>query len=222
MEEFGLLPYTPEVPQTFHQLGILVLDGSGSMGSAGIHGISKAEEVSKAVTSLLERMSKSRVKNNFSFSCVMFDNFPQMIMMPTPLKDLNYQSIDFNPLNYRGGGTHIFGALEEAGRIAKDFLTGEEAEGLPHSVVILLMSDGMCFRPEQTVRVADALKRNPKVKIACAYFSGASDNDQEASEAINLLRKVASGPSYYATVHDGENLRKFFERSISQSSGTKL
>jgi hypothetical protein len=31
----GLIIDKPEVPQTFHQLGIIVLDGSGSMSEIG-------------------------------------------------------------------------------------------------------------------------------------------------------------------------------------------
>ncbi len=210
-----LLPYVPEVPRTFHQLGILVLDGSGSMSGH------KAREVANAVNALLDRMSRSRMKNNFSFACVMFDNSPTTILTPTELTQLDYSKIDFNPYNYKGGGTEIYNALAEAERIAKDFLRGAEEAHLPHSVVILLMSDGMCFRPDATKQRAELIKQDARIKIACAYFSY-GESESQASGAIELLKEVASGPAYYATIYDGETLRKFFERSISKSSGTKL
>ena len=220
MQDMDLIIDRPEVPQTFHQLGILVLDGSGSMGAKGRQGLTKAQEVAMAVQELFNRFSVSRVKNNFSFAGIKFDTSPTVIIEPTKFTELDYMNIDWNPMKGKGGGTHIFDALEEAKRMANEFLQNAPEGGVKHSVVILLMSDGLCFNPERTKAVANEIKANPDIVIASSYFAELGQTAPDTQEIKNLLQQVASDPvTYYATVYDGETLRKFFERSISQSSG---
>ncbi len=220
MEETGLVIDKPEVPQTFHQLGILVLDGSGSMSRKGRQGLTKAQEVELGMKEMFSRFDASRVKNNFSFSCVKFDTSASTSLHPTMFRDLDYFNEDFNPLSGKGGGTHIFDGLSEAKKIADNFLSNAPPDGVKHSVVILLMSDGICFEPNTTKTIAHDIKQENSIDIACAYLAEIGDSDQEVSETKNLMQELATNPvSYYATVYDGETLRKFFERSISQSSG---
>ncbi|MBG6129983.1 uncharacterized protein YegL [Aquimarina sp. EL_43] len=220
MEETGLIIDKPEVPQTFHQLGILVLDGSGSMAGTGRQGLTKAQEVELGMKEMFSRFDASRVKNNFSFACIKFDTSASTSLHPTLFKDLDYFNEDFNPMDTKGGGTHIFDGLTEAKKIADDFLNNAPIDGVKHSVVILLMSDGMCFEPDITKTIATDIKQSDNIDIACAYLAEVGNNDNEANETKNLMQEVATNPvSYYATVYDGETLRKFFERSISQSSG---
>lgn len=220
MEQTGLIIDKPEVPRTFHQLGILVLDGSGSMSETGRQQLTKAQEVEMGIKEMFSRFDASRVKNNFSFACVKFDTTSTITLQPTSFKDLDYYSEDFNPLNGKGKGTHIFDGLNEAKRIAEAFLSNAPIDGVKHSVVILLMSDGLCFQPATSIAVADNIKLNKQIVIASAYFAEIGNNNDEATSTKNLLQEIATNPvSYYATVYDGETLRKFFERSISQSSG---
>ena len=220
MEQTGLIIEKPEVPRTFHQLGILVLDGSGSMSATGRQQLTKAQEVEMGIKEMFSRFDASRVKNNFSFACIKFDTSSTVTLQPTQFKDLDYFNEDFNPLNGKGKGTHIFDALNEAKKIADEFLSNATSDGVNHSVVILLMSDGLCFQPETTIAVADNIKLNKKIVLASAYFAEIGNNDIESNDTKNLLQAVATNPvSYYSTVYDGETLRKFFEKSISQSSG---
>jgi Mg-chelatase subunit ChlD len=220
MEQTGLIIEKPEVPRTFHQLGILVLDGSGSMSEMGRQQLTKAQEVELGIKELLSRFDGSRVKNNFSFACIKFDTTSTVTLPPTPFKDIDYFNEDFNPLNGKGRGTHIFDALNEAKKIAEEFLSNAPTDGVKHSVVILLMSDGLCFQPETTNAVADNIKLNNEIVLASAYLAEIGNTNSEANDTKNLLQAISSNPvSYYATVYDGETLRKFFERSISQSSG---
>lgn len=220
MEQTGLIIEKPEVPRTFHQLGILVLDGSGSMSATGRQQLTKAQEVEMGIKEMFSRFDASRVKNNFSFACIKFDTSSTVTLQPTLFQELDYFSEDFNPLNGKGKGTHIFDALNEAKKLADDFLSNAPTDGVKHSVVILLMSDGLCFQPETTIAVADNIKQNNQIVIASAYFAEIGNSDSEANDTKNLLQAVATNPvSYYATVYDGETLRKFFERSISLSSG---
>jgi len=221
----GLIIDKPEVPQTFHQLGILVLDGSGSMSDTGRNQLTKAQEVEMGMKEMFSRFDASRVKNNFSFACIKFDTTATLSMPPTQFRDIEYFNEDFNPLNGKGGGTHIFEALNEAKKVAETFLANAPQGGVRHSAVILLMSDGLCFQPQTTIAVADNIKNLGDIDIACAYLSdvGSSNiNIEESNSTKSLMQIIASDPiRYYATVYDGESLRKFFESSISQSSGIK-
>jgi uncharacterized protein YegL len=60
--------------RTFHQLGILVLDGSGSMAAIGDGNISLADSVNRAVREFLGYFKNSSIANNFSFAVITFDN----------------------------------------------------------------------------------------------------------------------------------------------------
>ena len=106
--------------------------------------------------------------------------------------------------------------MEQAKRVGDDFLNSAPEGSVPHKVLVLLMSDGMCFEPEKTLELASEIKANPSFKIAAAYFSAVGSNDVDAQ---GLMKEVASDISFYSTVYDGEALRNFFERSLSQSAG---
>lgn len=211
---------TPVIPKFFHQLGILVLDGSGSMTEKAAMNSSKAKEVNASVIELFNRINVSRVKQNFSFACIKFDENAEVSLQPTPFDFNRLMNENYDPTNGKGGGTQISEALKSAKVLADSFLSSAPIDGVPHKVLILLMSDGMCFQPESTVAVAESLKTNPQVQIACAYFGTVGENDTDAQR---LLREVSTDPStYFTTVYDGEALRAFFERSISQSAGVKI
>ena len=45
-----------------------------------------------------------------------------------------------------------------AEKLANDFLSSAPNGGIPHSVIILVMSDGVCSDPPRTRTVADAIK----------------------------------------------------------------
>jgi len=211
---------TPIIPRYFHQLGILVLDGSGSMTEKAAMNSTKAKEVNAAVMELFNRINVSRVKQNFSFACVKFDETATVSLSPTPFDFNVLMNENYDPTIGKGGGTQIFEALNEAKRLAELFLNNAPLDGVPHKVLILLMSDGMCFQPEKTVSVANSLKSNPKILMASAYFGTVGENDTDAQK---VLKEVSTDPgTYYTTVYDGEALRAFFERSISQSAGIKI
>jgi uncharacterized protein YegL len=60
--------------RTFHQLGILVLDGSGSMKAEGDLKTSLAENVNLAVKEFLTYFKGSSIVNNFSIAVVTFSD----------------------------------------------------------------------------------------------------------------------------------------------------
>jgi von Willebrand factor type A domain len=222
VETFQYNPTGIKVPKVFHQLGILVLDGSESMNWMGPFNMAKYKHVSGGVVELLNRMNVSRIKQNFSFACIKFDQSATVTLTPTAFDYDTFMKSNFDSTAGKGGGTCIFNALEDSYAMAEKFLADAPPGGLTHSVLILLMSDGECSNPGKTKLIADKIKANPKIQIACAYFA---EVGKVNTNAQNLLKESASdlgsGPAF-TTVYDGEALRAFFERSISQSSGVKI
>jgi Mg-chelatase subunit ChlD len=202
----------PLVPQSFHQLGIFVLDGSGSMTeevSGG--GMTKADAVNGAVRDLFTRFKASRQKSNFSFAVVAFDEDASVHLDVTPAAGVD-DNADYNPLDGHGGGTFIGGGLEVARGIAERFLAGARPD-IPASVVIVVMSDGECGSPDATIAVAEGVKRVERVTVCATHFARVGHSDPAAQAT---LKKIATDPVRgYKTVYDAESLRVFFIASVS-------
>jgi hypothetical protein len=216
-----LLIGSVKAPPLFAQLGLLVVDGSGSMTNPAVEGnIQKAQATNVAIRDLFTRFKVCRVARNFAFAMIAFDDHPSVRLKPMQVGPDFDDNGDYNPLVGHGGGTNIYAALEEAEKIANDFLSQAPAGGVPHSVVILVMSDGCCSDPARTKAVADRIKKGPYreiVRICCAFFGTLGSQDREGE---GLLKSIASDPVLgYKTVYDAETLRLFFEASISAASG---
>ncbi len=108
--------------RTFHQLGILVLDGSGSMQHyIGDGNRPLADNVNVSVRDFLGFFKNSSIKNNFSIAVVTFDDNATVHTPITPLADIDDYA-DYNPVNNgHGGRTFIGGALQKAEELAKEF-----------------------------------------------------------------------------------------------------
>lgn len=219
-----ILKGRPEVPQTFHQLGILVLDGSGSMSNKADGKITKAASVNIAVRELLTRLISSKNCKNFSISVITFDNNVRPHTPVTRVKDDNGNTIDdnanYDPLIGHGGGTDIARALEEAHSLAEQFITNAPPNSVPHSVVIVVMSDGMSGT--DPIPVANKIKQNPNITICSTLFAQKGTADSETQEAKQLLMDIASTPEQYKTVYEAETLRKFFIASVSSGKNVKI
>ena len=200
----------PIVPQSFHQLGILVLDGSASMGE-DIGGMTKADAVNGAVRDLLTRFKASRQKSNFSFALVTFDEAAG-VRLPITAAAAVDDNADYDPQAGRGGGTFIGSGLEEAKTLAQTFLASARKD-IPASVVIVVMSDGECGNPDRSVAVANALKTTERVTLCATHFArvGHADPDAQATLKEIATDKVRG----YKTVYDAESLRAFFIASVS-------
>jgi uncharacterized protein YegL len=201
--------------RTFHQLGILVLDGSGSMHAIGGGNISLAENVNRAVREFLGYFKNSSISNNFSFAVITFDNEAKVHTPITELTQLDDFG-DYNPMVGHGGGTFIAGALKEAENLATQFLNSSEATSIPHDVRIIIMSDGLCQAPDVTREVAKNLKLNDKIMICSSLFTQAAKADEtETTEAKSVLADIASASNLYKTTYKETDLRQFFISSMS-------
>jgi Mg-chelatase subunit ChlD len=211
-----------ETPKQFAQLGILVMDGSESMNEPAAGNITKAQATNNAIRELFTRFKVSRVARNFTFAIVTFDDKAKIRLQPTDVGSLDDNG-DYDPTKGHGDGTCIYRALEEAERLANDFLANAPEGGVPHSVVILVMSDGLCSDPQLTKQAADRIKKGPygsKVTICSTLFATIGNADPAGEQ---LLREIATDPVIgYKTVYDAETLRNFFIRSISSVSGVQI
>lgn len=203
--------------RTFHQLGILVLDGSNSMNATGDHNRSLAQNVNHAVREFLTYFKGSSIVNNFSLAVVAFGVDSKIHTPITPLAKVDdFAEYDPTKIGIDGNGTYIGGALQEAEKLAQEFLSNPESSSVPHDVRIIVMSDGLCGAPEQTKAISEALKQNDKLMICSALFTDRSKvGDDEVKEAKTVLADIANAANLYKTVYGESDLRQFFISSMS-------
>jgi Mg-chelatase subunit ChlD len=222
MSKEFLIPGVPEAPRVFHQLGILVLDGSPSMSSQSARGkISKADAVNVGVRELLTRLAASKNRKNFSIAVIAFSDSSVIQLPSTPVERID-DNASYNPLLPGGSGTHIGTALSEARRVADEFFRTNRDSGVPSSVVVVLMSDGANTGGLDPITEAASLKSQSDVTLCATLFSGVGGDVGETEEAKNLLMQIATSPAHYKTVYDTETLRKFFIASVSSVRNVRM
>ena len=205
--------------KTFEQLGILVLDGSGSMKEQTAQHISKADAVTQAVNDLFSRLKESRNKNNFSFAIVNYDHRSIVKMKPTPVKDVDDHG-DYNPMDGLGGATYISKGLEDAEKIAKDFLNQSQEGGLARSVVIVIMTDGVDMTEAETTSVANRLKKMSKVIVSGCFFETLGADAKDMQKCADYVKTLCTDETKFSMVSTAEALRNFFEASMSNVAGS--
>ncbi|MCQ2244701.1 MAG: VWA domain-containing protein [Bacteroidaceae bacterium] len=210
-------PMNMKSPKTFEQLGILVLDGSGSMEEETRNKISKAAAVSEATQDLFSRFKISRISRNFSFAIVNYDHRAEIAMQPTEMKDIDDHA-DYNPMKNLGGATYISEGLKKAKDMAVDFLAEENESGLTRSVVVVLMTDGVDMTEAETVSVAKQLVDMEHVDVCGCFFETLGADHVEMKKCADYIKGLCSEERLYADVADSEDLRKFFIASMSNGN----
>jgi uncharacterized protein YegL len=192
--------------KTKEELGILVLDGSGSMGEVGLSGQSKGLEVQTAVRELVCRIQAGRKKNQIELAIVSFCNLVNKDRLPpTPVLNCDPTG-NYNPLDGHGGATAIGDALATAHQVAEAYLAQQNQ--YPRSVVIVLMTDGQQCHGSDPRQVAQQIKANNRIKIAtCAFGKDADDS---------LMKELATSLDLYLHAYNVEQLRNFFIASLSK------
>lgn len=214
-------PFRISQSKTFEELGILVLDGSGSMDEQTIGHISKADAVSVAVNDFFARMRASKNRNNFSFAVINYDHRSMVKMQVTEAKNLDDHG-DYNPMKELGGATYISEGLKDAKKIAEDFLSNSQAGGLKKDVLIMIMTDGVDMTQPETISMANTLKQMPNVKIAGCFFETLGADAKSMQECADYLKGLCSEDNLFTMVNSAEELRKFFAASVSNVSGTGI
>jgi hypothetical protein len=194
--------------KAFEQLGIFVLDGSPSMQQEGETGQAKHLEVDQAMRGVTSRLKVSRIKQNINLAAMSYsDDVQTDRLVPTPVTAID-ETGNFDPLHPNGSGTAIGDALAAAFDKAKQFLA--QTSRVPRSVVIVLMTDGQNNMGRDPIKVADEIKASGlRISICAAGYGKSGDIDEMT------LKKLVSDASGYSRVYDAEQLRKFFERSVS-------
>jgi uncharacterized protein YegL len=206
----------PSDPEQFRQLGVLVIDGSGSMQEMTVGGnITKAEATAVATRELFSRLKDSSISQGFQIGLITYDHRPTAVIdPPLPVAQLDLNA-DYNPLRGHGGNTRIDLALEEAERIVDNFLKNAPSEGVDYSAVLIVMSDGLCHEPQRTRDVASRLKQRfgSRLTLAAAFFAAGKDDPQ----GEQLLRDIVTSPTFFSTVRTGDQLREFFRKTFSEA-----
>lgn len=205
---------------TYKQLGILVLDGSGSMSEECLGNLTKGEAVSKAVSNMFSRFKESSIKRNFCFSVVYYDNTSKVRMGVTEVDDIDDHA-SYNPLDEMGGATFISEGLKSAYKIAKDFLSQQKPGGPKHSVVIVIMSDGVDMKQDETKRVAEDLKKIPSMTITSCFFETLGALEEDMHECANYMKSLASKEDLFISAATTEQLRSFFVASMAAAAPGK-
>jgi uncharacterized protein YegL len=206
----------PQTPRTACQLGILVLDGSGSMTEPDKSGIAKHAAVNAAIKDTVSRLHVSSRVTDIDLSLIRFggpngNRAAEVFYNTAPVLDYDPMS-DYDPL--LGGNTYIAAGLEKALEVANSYISSPPVEGVPTDVLILVMTDGMFSENPQ--QIVNEIKKNNQIKM-CACFFG-KEADQSAVKALKDI--VTDQVSGYLTVYNTEQLKKFFLASI-QALGVK-
>ena len=205
---------------TFKQLGILVLDGSGSMGEECLGNLTKGEAVSKAVSNMFSRFKEGSIKRNFCFSVVYYDSAAKVRMGVTEVDDIDDHA-SYNPLDGMGGATFISEGLKSAYSIAKDFLSKQTPDGPKHSVVIVIMSDGVDMKQDETKKVAADLKKIPSITLTSCFFETMGALEEDMRECADYMRSLSSRDELFISAATTEQLRSFFIASMAAATPGK-
>jgi uncharacterized protein YegL len=204
------IPLMKSTP-SYMQVGIFVSDGSGSMGDKISPMLTKAGATNKAIREVFTLFKASSKQDWFSFAVVPFGERASVQMGITPCAQVN-DNASYDPMIGNGGGTFIGSGLEEANRLAEEFLQ-QAPKDIPTSVVIVVLSDGACGNPAATKAIAQRIKQNDRIKICAAFFAVKGKAD---SGVMELLEEIANDPiSGCKTVYDAQTLRDFFIASVS-------
>lgn len=214
------LTETPTSAPAAEQGIVIGADGSVSMADIlretgevvpGLPPRTKSAAATVAIGELVSLLQSSRIKENFSLG---FLAFHERVVVDRPIRALRDLSAaeDFDPTQAGTGGTCVYAALDAAYDQIVTWRQGRSGS-LHVSNVVCLFTDGLCSDPQRTLAAAARLKELPNVTVAACLLAGVGDPTQGGQ----LLQHVASGPSYYRTVHTAAQLRDFFLASITRA-----
>lgn len=201
--------------KTKEQLGILVLDGSGSMITPTQELITKEAAVSRSVTEFFLRMKGSKKKSNFSFAVVYFDKDAFRRLGVTEAKSIDARA-DYKPIRKPGQETYLYTGLQEAERIADGFLNAGEKS--VRSVIIVIMTDGIDMNMSKAQETANQIKEKygDKVKITASSFGTRDLPQSSRNEIMDFLKSIVTEESMCIETASAEELRDFFMASVSR------
>ena len=217
----SVLPVVPVAAPSWMQLGVFVIDASSSMTwefaepDRSLEGVvpmrTKAQAVDCVLGEFVERMRSSRNAANFRFAFVSFHHQCSEVRPPRPVLEIP-PTDSYEPTANGTGGTAIFTGLEAAEEIVVRFMEENRGAEVPVSAVVAVLSDGEEGHDAlRTAQVAERLRAIPHTLIATGLF--ATNGQPPVGE--ELLLALASRPDLYQRVYEGEELRRFFQASMT-------
>jgi len=202
--------------KSIEQLGIIVLDGSGSMKEPDSSGEAKAASADRAAQDLIKRLQQSIKKDNFFISVITYDDKAILRLKPTQVTNITLIP-SFDPLEGHGGQTNIGGALQMAYEVAQGFLSEESF--FERCVVIVLMTDGKHNTGQNPNTVVSEIKKSElPIMIATVGFGRTDDIDVGLLEEIASTTRSDKGEQkMFKLTNNPEELRNFFLASVTTS-----
>ena len=206
------------------QLGVAVIDGSGSMGlpfaeqDGSLNGVlpvrTKAEVVDRVLRAFVNRMKSSRNAPNFRFAFVSFHHAVTEVRQPRDVVDIPATD-SYDPTTHGTGGTAIYTGLEAAADLVETFMRVERGGELPTSAVVVVLSDGdEQTDATRTIAAAQRIRDTPNTLLASAFFA----TKGQAATGEQLLHAIASETRLYERVCTVQQLRAFFQASMTATA----
>jgi hypothetical protein len=198
-------------------------DGTGSMllpvgeeyrGGVQSGTATKAEAVDDALKALVSSMKHGPTAANYQFGFVSFNETVTESREPRELLAIP-DGEAFDPTSAGIGRTAIYSGLEASVAFVEEFFRREQASELPLSAVVVVLSDGEeNTDTARTLAAAKRLRAIPGTQVAAGLFV----TEGQPPHGEPLLKELASRPTLYRRVHTGQELRKFFEESLTATA----
>lgn len=231
------------IPRIYNQLVLFVLDGSRSMRSDSIKGISKAQDIHENVQLVLDRLRGSKNRSSFDIGMIAFSDECINVFGIKELKDVS-ESQSFNSLSLLNnpGGTKFLPALSEAESMINQYFSSITNQ-LPRNALVLLMTDGVMDDYQDSLLKAEELKLMNHVTISVMYLEALIEDgskwygwdevtgemDYSLEFTIDEVRErrgkraqklvnYASSQSGFMVTMDADGVRNHMIKSISDTS----
>lgn len=177
--------HRPELTSRKLQLGLLVLDTSGSM-------VPNMAALASAATAFVTELAKPANRGVFDVGVVSFGDSAALALAPMPAAQISMPSLAASGL------TDMRGALE----VAEEAVASHaKREGRQHlRPVVVVMTDGL---PTSGDPLPAAARLRALADIITVAFGEGAD--------LALLERMASNPGYALKAGDAATLRGFFE-----------
>ena len=216
-----------DLPRTFYQKVIFLLDASGSMTWEGKSGKSKGEEVSFAVDSVIQRLKQSKNKNCFDISIYTYSAPIEYKKIIDNQLVTNIKTTNFNPTFYQEPkGTYLYSALYEAIKEGENYYLQNRDKNA--QVLIIILSDGGIVDYKKCFSISRNIS-SEMLEISTIYFEDANIDNLESfnikvfgedfvEEHKRILKTIASKPNLFHISINSEEIRKHMIKSISTVS----
>ncbi len=229
----------------FYQYIVFVIDASRSMRSETENGISKAEEVDKAIKSVLNRLKRSKHTSSFDIGMWCFSDDFTCIFSNKGVRELDGH--DFNPLNLinEPGATYLNSALLDVEKEIDNYCKQNFTKN--HQVLMLLLTDGAINDRIESLKTITRIKEKQNVSVSAMYLGRfIYENDKyyswnEKTDQIDYnspvdikdviegdrlrgerLKEFATSEAFFINNMNPEEIRKHMIKSVSTTTSFQL